>query len=124
MARKRPQLKYQYTMLNQDGTKTVLAQSTKTRMGYKDIKKALNITSPIALIPQPYYPDEYADEAHNSIFGDDEGRFDSTNDRNPFTKVLLGDPMLGEPAEWDCVGNLLVETVMGGTVDDAESESY
>ena len=61
----------------------------------------------VAVIPSAYYPPEFAGQ-NIAIYGDDEGRLVG-NQRNPHMLVLEGDPDLGEPAEWDVVGDVLAE---------------
>ncbi len=116
--------KFKYEMLNQDGTRHTLKQTHK--LSLKEIYALLDCTN-VELIPQAYYPKEYqSDEAleHNIFWADGEGRFNSDNHRNPFMQVLKGNPNIGEPYEWDCVGNMLVQTCTNGTIDEAEEAEY
>lgn len=93
----------QYTLLKMNGETQDLGKGNLT---VKDMYKILGC-SVIELIPQPYYGEQ--DGLGVSIWGDEEARFNEENTRNPFTKVLSGNPELGEPEEWDCVGDLIKE---------------
>jgi hypothetical protein len=64
----------------------------------------------IEVIPADYWPEVYSDKIE--YYGDEEGRFNENNHRNPFFKVLKGNPMLGELAEWDVVGDILREELI------------
>lgn len=100
---------YQYTRLNQDGTKEVLAPCKKKEFGGEDGLYKLLDCQTIELIPKDYYADNMNKRA--TIFGDEEGRFSSLNVRNPHMKVLK-DALYGD--EWDTVGNLIMEEVYKG----------
>lgn len=93
-----------YILLKQDGTQEELDQS-QHELHFDEFHKWLNCQT-IELIPQPYYQEDWGD---CKVYGDEEGRFNSENKRNPHTKVLKGNPALGEVAEWDCVGDLILE---------------
>lgn len=84
-----------YTLLKQDGTTEELAQVDK-EVELSQLYKWLNCTT-VELIPEPYYQDDWKG---GIVWGDEEGRFNSENKRNPHTKVLQG---------WDCVGDLVLQ---------------
>lgn len=92
---------YTYTKLKQDGTTETL--HTGKKWNYEQIRDAVGGT--IELIPRDYYPKNMTGQ----VYGHEEGRFNPFNHRNPIMKVLKGNPALGEPAEWDCVGDLILE---------------
>lgn len=91
-----------YTLLKMDGTEEELAQVPK-EVELSQLYKWLNCTT-IELIPNAYYKEDWANEA--IVWGDEEGRFNSENKRNPHMKVLNDNT----GAEWDCVGNLILQT--------------
>ena len=93
---------YKYTLLKQDGT--IKEFGRQDEWDFKKIRKVLKCDT-IELIPQDYKQHSWG---RCLIYGDEEGRFNSDNKRNPFTKVLKGHPEYGEPSEWDCVGDLLL----------------
>lgn len=98
---------YLYTLYKQDGTIEVLPVSKKK--SFNEIYKILNCET-IEIIPSCYYPDGFG---LVTVYGDEEGRFNSNNKRNPHFKVLTSlDPR--EPIEWDTVGDLLKEEVYKG----------
>lgn len=97
---------YKYTILKQDGTVEVLPIGKQK--DFKELYKILNC-SIIQIIPDSYYPKEFG---KCEVYGDEEGRFLESNHRNPHMKVLRGDPTIGEPLEWDCVGDLIKEEVI------------
>jgi hypothetical protein len=97
---------YKYTILNQNGSRYELGTRV-AQMTHQQMRKLLNCHT-LAVIPHAYYP-IVLDKDNVTIYGDDEGRFNSDNHRNDHMKVLYGDPGIGEPAIWDCVGDLLVE---------------
>jgi hypothetical protein len=98
---------YLYTLYKQDGTIEVLPISKKK--SFNEIYKILGCEM-IEVIPSDYYPDGFGQV---TVYGDEEGRFNSNNKRNPHFKVLKGDPNI-EPVEWDTVGDLLKEEVYKG----------
>lgn len=89
---------YYYTHLKQDGTFTVVDKTAK-KWEYEQLRKF--IQNYIEVIPDAYMPDNM----NGTLYGDEEGRFNKDNKRNPFTKVLKD----VDEAEWDCVGDLLLE---------------
>lgn len=97
--------KFRYELLRQDGT--VKHFKAGKRKKFTELYKILNCTL-LELIPAPYYSEAYNNH-HTAIFADEEGRFHPENIRNPHFLVLPGDPDLGEPAEWDVVGNAIAE---------------
>lgn len=101
---------YRYTVLKQDGTKEALADSKRKR--FREMYRLLHC-SMIEVIPEAYYPPAY--EQATSIYGDEEARFNEENKRNPHMLVLTGDPKLGEPLEWDVVGDVLIEELLTNT---------
>ena len=92
---------YQYTILKQDGTVEVLKPSIKKDL--KEIYKILDCRT-IEIVDSSYY----SDQGRCTMYADEEGRF-SQNHRNPHFKVLRGNPEIGEPLQWDIVGNVLKE---------------
>lgn len=88
-----------YTLLKMDGTEEELLQTEK-EVELSQLYKWLNCTT-VKLIPSDYYPDGM----QGTVFGNEEGRFNDDNHRNPHMKVLH-DPM-GQA--WDTVGDLLLE---------------
>jgi|SRR6516165_8589465 hypothetical protein len=97
---------YKYILLNQNGSRREFGSRT-AQMTLQEMKKHLDCQI-IAVIPHAYYPTAL-DKDNVTIYGDDEGRFNSDNHRNDHMKVLYGDPSIGEPPIWDCVGDMLVE---------------
>ncbi len=99
---------YKYTLLKQDGTTDLIGERLK-EMELAEMYKLLDCHL-VEVIPDSYYPDGTADTT--VIFGDEEGRFKSTNHRNPHMKVLKDTGFEyangSAPAEWDCVGDLLL----------------
>lgn len=93
---------YQYTLLSQDGSTSDLGVRT-TEMELSEMRKILNCQT-IELVPSIYF-----DREEVLLWGDEEARFSSENIRNPHTKVLEGSPSFGEPAEFDCVGDLILQ---------------
>lgn len=93
-----------YTLLKQDGTQEELAQLPK-EAELKQLYEWLNC-SVVEIIPSDYYQPEWGECI---VWGNEEGRFNSENHRNPHTKVLIGNPAFGEESEWDCVGDLILE---------------
>lgn len=88
-----------YTLLKQDGTTEELAQVPK-EVDLQQLYKWLNCRT-VELIPSDYYQEDWFGEGDTIVWGDEEGRFNSVNKRNPHTKVL------GEG--WDCVGDLVLQ---------------
>lgn len=99
---------YLYTLYKQDGTIEVLPVSSKK--SFAEMYKILNCTT-IEIIPSAYYPDNFG---RATVYADEEARFSENCGRNPHFKVLKGNPALGEPLEWDTVGDLLKEEVYKG----------
>lgn len=98
-------MKYKYQLLKQDGTSEDL-ETLSTNMEYERIKEALSCQM-IEVIPQDYHPDNNP----NAIYiGDEEGRFNLENHRNPHFKVLRDAD--GNP--WDVVGDILMEVKYNG----------
>jgi hypothetical protein len=89
---------YQYTLLKQDGTKKGLWISSKKT--FQDFYKILNC-SLIEII----HPDYYQGKGYGrcTMYGDEEGRFNSDNKRNPHFNVLALD--------YDVVGDIIMEKV-------------
>ena len=104
---------YQYTILKQDGTKEVLKPSKKKTLA--EFYKILDCRT-IQLIPSLYY--KGMGYGRCLMYGDEEGRFNSSNHRNPHFKVLKGNIELGEPPEWDVVGNIVKEEVYKGKYEN------
>lgn len=94
-------MKY-YTLLKQDGTRE-LFYSGKA-LPYDELRDKLGCRI-LELIPKDYYPDGMV----GTLWGDEEGRFNPDNKRNPHTKVLRGLPEFGQDHDWDCVGDLILE---------------
>lgn len=95
--------KYHYTLYNQDGSSE---SWTQAKMDFTQIKEVLGHgCSMIEIIPKDYQPDDI--KKSGTVYGDEEGRFNSTNIRNPHFKVLTD----SDGGQWDCVGNLLHEKV-------------
>ena len=92
---------HKYTLLKQDGTTQFLGVGKKK--SFQEFYEILNCTI-IEHIPHAYYPDNLG---HVEMWGDEEARFNSDNIRNPHFKVLRGNPLLGEPEEWDIVGDII-----------------
>ena len=88
---------YKYTLYKQDGTIEEIGVGKKKN--FQDFYKILNC-SMIEHIPHDYYPEK---SGHAEFWGDEEGRFNSENHRNPHFKVL------GEG--WDVVGDIIKEEV-------------
>lgn len=89
---------YVYTLLLQDGSYVVLDKCFK-KWKYKQISKLVG--GMIEYIPTDYFPEGM----RGSVIGNEEGRFNPVNHRNPHMKVLY-DPM---GRAWDTVGDLLLE---------------
>lgn len=94
---------YKYTLLKMDGTVEELGRQEE--MDYEAMRELLSCQM-IELIPRDYYQETWGKDC--LVFGDEEGRFNKDNKRNPHMKVLKGNPELGEVEEWDCVGDLLL----------------
>jgi hypothetical protein len=89
---------YQYTLLKQDGTKEELGVSPKKT--FKDFYNILHC-SIIEIIPPAYYKGKGYGRC--SMYGDEEGRFNSDNERNSHFNVLASD--------YDVVGDIIMERV-------------
>ncbi len=98
---------YNYVLLNQDGTKETIGTSAKK--SFSEMYSILNCQT-IEIIPKQYY--ENKGYGRCTMYGDEEARFNSDNTRNPHFNVLKGDPAIGELAEWDVVGNIIMESVV------------
>lgn len=85
---------YQYTLLKQDGTIDDLGQSPEKSL--EELYEILECDL-VEIIPSPYY----AGKGHGKciMWGDEEGRFNSNNVRNPHFNVLAGG--------YDVVGNIV-----------------
>lgn len=91
---------YKYTLLKQDGSIEVLPVSNK-----KDFKELYTLLDcqMIEIIPSDYCKGF----GRCTVYGDEEGRFNSNNVRNPHFTVLIDHT--GSP--WDVVGNCIKEEV-------------
>lgn len=100
--------RFTYRLLKQDGTTKRIGKAVP-RFDLQGLYDALGCTH-VELVPPAYYPDEYAGKVV-AIYGngEDDVRSRAGIVRNPHLKVLEGDPTLGEPAEWDVVGDVLLE---------------
>lgn len=98
---------YKYTLLKQDGTTQDLGISKKKE--FRELYTILNCTT-IELIPAAYYKDK--GHGRCTMFGDEEGRFNSQNHRNPHFNVLH-DAIFGD--DWDVVGDIIKEEVYKGS---------
>lgn len=90
---------YKYTLLKMDGTTEEL-ETLKDEMHFERLRELLDCHT-IELIPNGYYPKDWKPET--ICFGDEEGRFNSDNLRNPHFVVLKDD----ENNDWDVVGNIV-----------------
>jgi len=88
---------YKYTIYKQDGTIEVLPISKKK--DFKELYIILNCST-IEIIPSDYYPKGFG---HATVFGDEEGRLNEDNHRNPHFKVLA--------EGYDVIGNVIKEEV-------------
>jgi len=89
---------YYYTHLLQNGETADLGTS-KTKWKYPKLKAAVD--GYIELIPRDYYPPGMS----GTVYGNEEGRFNPDNHRNPHLLTLKD--IVGN--EWDTVGDLLLE---------------
>lgn len=96
---------YKYTILKQDGTTDVLPVCPKKEFKGKDGLYELLGCTTIELIPDAYY--EGLGHGRCTMYGDEEGRFNTKNTRNLHFKVLKD----VDGAEWDVVGNIVKEEV-------------
>ena len=92
---------FRYTLLMQDGRKS-LPMHTSKELEFSEMYKMLECQT-IEMIPRDYYPEGTPESA--VIWGDEEGRFNNRNYRNPHMKVLHDN----RGGEWDCVGDLLLQ---------------
>lgn len=92
---------YRYTILKQDGTKEVLPLTNKKRFDGKDGLYQLLNCSTIEVIPADYY--RGLGFGHCTMFGDEEGRFNTNNKANPHFNNF-GD-------DWNVVGDIVMEEV-------------
>ncbi len=97
---------YKYTRLGQDGSIEDLGVSKKKT--FNELYDILDCST-IEIIPFAYY--KGLGHGRCSMYGDEEARFVIENNRNPHFNVLKGNPDLGEPAEWDIVGDIVKEEV-------------
>ena len=95
---------YQYTLLKQDGTTEDLGTGKQRK--FDELYKILDCDL-IEIIPSAYWTGKGYGKCN--MYGDEEGRFKGRNHRNPHFTVLYGNPDLGEPAEWDVVGDIIME---------------
>lgn len=88
---------YKYTLLKQDGSIKELGVGTKKKL------RELNCRA-LEHIPETYY------EGHGrcTMWGDEEGRVNEENKRNPHFKVLI-DAI--DDTEFDVVGDILKESL-------------
>lgn len=93
-----------YTLLRQDGT--IKDLGTGKKKNFKELYEILKCNI-IEIIPDAYY-DGWID-GKVECYGDEEGRYNEKNHRNPHFKVLQGDVSFGEPKEWDVVGDIVRE---------------
>lgn len=93
---------YKYTIYKQDGTIEELEPCPGK--DFKALYKMLNCEI-IELIPDLYYKSKNWGKV--TVYGDEEGRFNSENIRNPHFDVLID----ADGSEWDVVGNLIKEEV-------------
>jgi len=89
---------YKYTLLKQDGTAETLGRADE--YDFEKIRKVLGCKY-IELIPATYHQEAWG---RCIVYGDEEGRFNDKNIRNPHTKVLKD----ADGQDWDCVGDLLL----------------
>ncbi len=85
--------KFQYTLLKQDGSTEDLG--IRREIKFDELYKILDCRT-IEIIPEQYHQRDWGE---CTVYGDEEGRFRSTNKRNPHTQVIGGD--------WFCVGDLV-----------------
>jgi hypothetical protein len=96
---------YKYILLKQDGSKKDLGVSKKKK-SLEELYRILQCTF-VEIIPTDYY--KGLGYGKCTMWGDEEARFNEKNVRNPHFNVLKGNVLLGELAEWDVVGNILME---------------
>ena len=97
---------YKYTILKQDGTIEDLGVSPKKEFkGKGGLYELLNCDT-IELIPSAYYKGK--GHGRCTMFGDEEGRFKSTNVRN-LHFLVLRDEIFG--GDYDVVGDIIKEEV-------------
>jgi hypothetical protein len=94
-------MKYKYTLLKQDGSTEDLGVSKEK--DFAELYKILNCRT-IEIINSDYY------EGRATMYGDEEGRFNEKNHRNPHFKVLKNEAMFGDQ-EWDVVGDIVKQEV-------------
>ena len=103
-------MKYRYTIWTQGGTKIPLGiRDEEMKFKGGDIEPGmyqyLNCTI-VEAIPKDYWPDELQNRDDEVVvFGDEEGRFDSTKKKNPLFKDFGGD--------WNIMGDVMVMEVLG-----------
>jgi len=107
---------YKYTLLKKDGSTEDLIIGKKKDFSY--FRKVLNC-SMIEHIPHAYYPDA---SGHAEFWGDEEGRYNIDNNRNPHFKVLRGNPYWGDKSDWDVVGDIIKEEVYKEVKVEAKGE--
>lgn len=96
--------KFKYSLLKTDGTIEEISEP-RDRMVVQDFYPILDATL-CELIPFEYYPEQY--QSGYIIYGDEEARL-KNKERNKHMLVLEGDTSIGEPEEWDVVGDLILE---------------
>lgn len=87
---------YKYTLLKQDGT--IKELGTMPQQGFKQFYKILDCTT-IEIIPPVYY-----EQKDCTLYGDEEGRFNEENMRNPHFEVIADN--------YDVVGNIIKEELI------------
>ena len=90
---------YEYKVLHQNGD---IEGWKSTKMDFADFRQQLKCQM-IEIIPKDYYPVELCKGW--TAYGDEEGRFNTENHRNPHFKVLT-DP---DGGQWDVVGDIIFE---------------
>lgn len=83
--------KYKYTVYLQDGTSKVL-ELRKKEMSLQEKQEIVG--GYIEIVPRAYYDESQTGECNLKnglyiMYGNEEGRFNETNKRNPFFKVLV-----------------------------------
>lgn len=94
---------YEYTVYHQNGDVEGWKQP---KMSFDDMRQLVSGGHcMLELIPKDYWPKEIG--RAGNVWGDEEGRFNSDNHRNPHFRVIVDN----EGHEWDCVGKLVHEKV-------------
>lgn len=116
---------YHYMKLRQDDTVRHLTASNGKKRNFTGMGGLYELLdcSTIELISESYYENTtwYKDSKVNykpkcvvNVYGDEEGRFNSENHRNHYFEVLTD----SEGSEWDVVGDIIVELVIGDEDDE------